>query len=527
MGVVGKIARRTFLLGSAAIVGGVAFGYYQYKTPYPNPLLDGLEEGETALTAYVKIDQTGITLITPRVDMGQGAYSMQAALIAEELDVELDQVKVSPGEADAAYYNTALAEEGVPFKSTDDSFTAESARAVMGVLIKFLGVHVTGGSSSVPDAFVKLRTAGAVARETLKAAASKKTGIAVGQLKTSAANVILPDGKKLSYLELAPLAAKIDLVTDIKLRDPNEWRMVGKPMQRTDIVAKSTGQIKYGIDVSVEGMLHATLKLNPRQGGGMKSYDIGAAKKMRGVKKIVPISGGIGVIADNTWRAIQAAETIKFEWEKAPYPAEMDGHWDALSKSFNEEQLDARNLDDGNVEQALKEGSITEAEYRVPYLAHAPLEPINAIVKVTKKRVDVWTGTQIPIFLKQIVAKVTGIDQENIHIHMQYIGGSFGHRLEGDVVKYAAEIANQMKGTPIKLTYSREEDMIHDFPRQIALARGRGSVKNGKVDGYDLGIAMPSVISSQMGRLGLNVPGPDSQIIAGAWDQPLKYQTTV
>ena len=174
MGVVGKIARRTFLLGSAAIVGGVAFGYYQHTVPYANPLLDDLEQGEAALTSYVKIDQSGITLITPRVDMGQGAYSMQAALIAEELDVELDQVKVDPGEADFAYYNTALSEESAPFKATDESFTAESARAVMGGIIKFMGVHVTGGSSSVPDAYVKLRTAGAVARETLKKAASRK-----------------------------------------------------------------------------------------------------------------------------------------------------------------------------------------------------------------------------------------------------------------------------------------------------------------------------------------------------------------
>ena len=298
--------------------------------------------------------------------------------------------------------------------------------------------------------------------------------------------------------------------------------MVGKSMKRLDIVDKSTGRTKYGIDVKVDGMLHATIKINPRQGGGVKSFDASAAKKMRGVKKVVPITGGVGVIADNTWRAIQAAETIQFEWENASYPAEMDGHWDALAKSFNEEQLDARALDDGDVVEALKEGEITEAEYRVPYLAHAPLEPINATVKVTDKRVDVWTGTQIPIFLKGIVSTVTGIAQENIHIHMQYIGGSFGHRLEGDVVKYATEIANQMKGTPINLTYSREEDMIHDFPRQIAMARGKGKVKDGKVDSYDLSIAMPSVIASQMGRLGISVPGPDSQIVAGAWDQPFK-----
>ena len=168
MGRVTTIARRTFLIGSVAVAGGVAFGAYMYKRPGENPLMADLEDGEAVITPYVKIDAEGVTLITPRTDLGQGAYSMQAALIAEELDIELDQVRVDPGMPSPAYYNTALSEEGAPFRSTDESMMAESVRSVMDVLMKFLGMQVTGGSTSVPDGYEKLRTAGAVARETLR-----------------------------------------------------------------------------------------------------------------------------------------------------------------------------------------------------------------------------------------------------------------------------------------------------------------------------------------------------------------------
>ena len=272
MGRVATIARRTFLIGSVAIAGGVAFGAYMYRRPGENPLLADLEPGEAAITPYVKIDSDSVTLITPRTDLGQGTYSMQAMLIAEELDIELDQVNVHPGPPAPAYYNTALAEESAPFRSTNESFVAESTRGVMDVLMKFLGMHVTGGSSSVPDAYQKLRTAGAVARETLKKAASDKTGVSVSRLKTARGAVQLPDGTELTYVELAPIAATIAPVTNVQLRDPSEWRLIGKPTQRHDIVAKSTGTLPYGVDFKIDGMLNATVKLNPRQGGALNGY---------------------------------------------------------------------------------------------------------------------------------------------------------------------------------------------------------------------------------------------------------------
>ena len=513
----GKITRRAFLVGSVAITGGVAFGYYLYKKPHENPLLEGLEDGEAAITPWVKIDSSGITLITPHTDLGQGGYSMQAALIAEELDVEFGQFEVSPGVPSAAYYNTSLGGEMAPFMSTDESFKAETVRGLLGAVIKIMGAQGTGGSSSTPDSFEKLRIAGAVARETLKLAASQKTGIAIEQLKTAKAHVILPDGSQLSYVELAPIAANLEPVNPVNLRSPSEWRMVGKSMQRLDIVPKSTGTLEYGIDLEIDNMAHATIKLNPRQGGPLNGFDDTLAKGMRGVKKILPVTGGVAVVADNTWRAIKAANAIQFDWGEAPYPAEMKQHWQAIDDAFTEEHLDSVWRDDGQVDQVQE--SLIESEYKAPYVAHAPLEPLCAIVLVVDDRADVWSATQMPQFVQNNVAAITGLDVSSVHIHNQYVGGSFGHRLEDEHIKRCTEIAKALKGTPIKLTYSREEDFAHDYPRHISKARAKGTVKDGQVFSYDLQVASVSSTTSQVSRQDIPpIAGPDKQLAEGAWN---------
>ncbi len=520
MGRVKTIARRTFLIGSAAVLGGVAFGAYLYKRPVENPLLPDLAEGDAALTEYVRITSDGVTLITPRADKGQGAYHVQAALIAEELDIDLDQVTVDPGPPSPAYYNTALSEEAPGFMPTDEGFGANSMRTIMGAAMKIMGMQITGGSTTTADSWEKLRVAGAVARETLKAAAAQQTGVDVAEMTTTRGTVVLPDGTAIAYTELAATAATLDPVQDVNLKAASEWRYIGKPMQRLDTVSKSTGMQDYGIDFELEDMLYATVVTNPRKGGDCWWINDEAALTMRGVHSVVAVTGGFGVIADNTWRAFQAAQQVTAGWSRAPYPAEQSDHWAALESAFADGKQDSQYRDDGDVEDALDEGDVVTAEYRAPYLAHAPLEPINATVKVSTDRVDVWTGTQVPRFVQTEVGKITGMDTEDVHVHVLMMGGSFGHRLELDVCRQAAEIAMTVPDTPVKVTYSREEDMTHDYTRQIAMARMRGTVKDGQVETLDLGIAMPSVVSSQMSRIGLSVPGPDAQIVAGAWEQP-------
>ena len=513
------IARRSFIFGSVAIAGGVAFGAYMLRKPHDNPLEDGLAAGEATFNPWVKISGDTITLITPHTDLGQGATSMQAALIAEEMDLDFGQFVTDFGPPSAAYYNTAIAEDGAPFLTTDDSLTATLTRGAMGSAIKLLGMQLTGGSSSVPDSFDKLRQAGAIARETLKLAAAQETGLDARVLKTQSGAVVLPDGTRLAYTDLAARAAMVEPVQDVTLRPPSEWRLIDKPMQRLDIVSKSTGTLTYGIDLKLDGMVHAAVKLNPRR-APMNGFDGSAAKDMRGVLRILPVTNGVAVIADNTWRAFQAVDAVDCDWGAASYPAEMDGHWGEIEASFTPERLDKEWRHEGDVPAALDAGETIEAEYRAPYLAHQPLEPLSAIVTVTEASVEVWVAHQMPRFLQAEVAKITGHSADQVILHNQYAGGSFGHRLEFENVKLATEIANQMRGTPVKLTFSREQDFAQDFGRHIGAARGRGVVRDGRVEALDLHIASTSASRSQMGRIGQSLPGADAQIPAGAWNAP-------
>lgn len=522
----GTIARRGFLIGAAAVAGGVVFGVYKVRQPVRNPLLADLAEGEAAITPYLRLTAQGITLITPRADLGQGAYAVQALLIAEELDVTLDQVMIDPGPPAPAYWNTALSSEVAAFLAPGGGVLGAVAQGGVDAAMKLMGVQITGGSTTVPDGFDKLRMAGAVARETLKAAAAARTGLEAATLRTAQGAVILPDDTRLPYTDLAAEAARIAPVTEVRLRAPSDWRLIGQSLPRLDMAAKCTGTQVYGIDLRIEGMLQAAVALNPAQGGALLGFDATKARQMRGVRAVLPVTGGVAVVADNTWRAFQAAEAITAEWGPAPFPASMQTHWQALSDAFAPAHRDSRKRDDGDVDRALGDADVIEAAFRAPYLAHAPLEPLSAVVRVDEDRADedraeIWCGTQIPRFVQDNVSAITGIPTERITLHAQMVGGSFGHRLEDDVIRHAAEIAMQMKGTPIKLTYRREEDMRHDYPRQIAMARMRGAVADGKVTALDLGIAMPSVIASQMSRQTGAPPGPDSQIVAGAWDQAL------
>ena len=520
---VGKIARRTFLIGSAAVAGGVAFGTYLAKRPIANPLLDGLADGEAAITPYVKIDAQGITLITPRADKGQGAYSMQATLIAEELDIDPAMATISPGMPGPAYYNGALLEEGVPFPAYDQGAVAEAMRSFMAVPAKIFQLQLTGGSSTVPDSYVKLRMAGAVARETLKEAAAQQHNVVRRDLRTENGHVILPDGTKITYTSLAGAASDIDPVTDVDLKPASEWTRLGKAdMQRIDMVAKCTGTEVYGIDFSAEGMLYASVRANPSIGSDLRSFDAAEAKTMRGVKMVVPVAHGIAVVADNTWRAIQAVNTIECDWAPANYPTNSAEIFEKLEAAVdNDENFDHRQRNEGDVDTALTTGDVIEAAYRVPYLAHAPLEPMNAVVLLTDDKCEIWTGTQIPLFVRNKAAEITGLDADQIHVYVQPMGGSFGHRLEMTHVEQAVELALSVKGTVVKLTWSREEDMTHDYPRPAAVARARGTVSDGKVETFDLSVGQSAMAPGWFKRLaGMGVPGPDATITTGSWDQP-------
>ena len=261
---------------------------------------------------------------------------------------------------------------------------AETVRDLMINVARLSGSQFTGGSSSTADLHETLRRAGATARETLKAAAAARTGLSAAEFRTEDGHVILPDATRIPYTDLGAEAAAIAPVTDVALRPPTEWKRLGKPYQRLDIVAKSTGTQDYGIDVVLPGMLHATMRANPGRGGGLAGYDATAALAMPGVRSVVEVNEGLAVIADNTWFAFQAAEALEVEWLPPVYPASSAEMWQVLDDAHTEENRNSRLRDDGDVEGALAGAEIIEAEYRTPFLAHAALEPLCATVLIER-----------------------------------------------------------------------------------------------------------------------------------------------
>ncbi|MEL7184727.1 MAG: xanthine dehydrogenase family protein, partial [Pseudomonadota bacterium] len=503
---------------AVAVAGGVAFGTYAYRRTPENPLLADLPEGGAALTPFVLLDADGVTLITPRADVGQGATSVQTYLLAEELDVDPMTVRTSPGPASPVYYNGKLAAEGMPLAAWDTGLLARTGRAASDVAGKLLGLHGTGGSTTVPDMYDRLREAGAAARETLKAAAAARLGVAADSLRTEAGAVVPPDGAPIPYAALIPDLARVEVVQDVPLRAPEDWRWLGREMQRTDIVAKSTGTFRYGTDLVLPEMVHATVRTNPARGGGVVQMDDAAARAQPGVIDILEIEDGVAVVADNTWRAIKAANLIDVTWGTPEGVGDSAAMWAAHGAAFTADKQDSRFADDGDVDAA--PGTPLEAEYRVPYLHHAPLEPANATVRFTPEATEVWAATQIPTMVVDQIADVTGQSADQITLHALPAGGSFGHRLEFEWIVQATQIAMHVPGRPVRLTLSREQDMTHGFLRPMAMARGRGTVEGGQVRAFDLSIAAQSVSASQMGRMGFPAAGPDVAIVAAAWDAP-------
>ncbi|MEO0369027.1 MAG: molybdopterin cofactor-binding domain-containing protein, partial [Pseudomonadota bacterium] len=420
-----KISRRNFLIGSAAVTGGVAFGvYYVAKSP-SNPLLKSLESGEAAITPFIKITPSNITFIVPRADVGQGIMSTQANLIAEELDIDPTKVVLDPGQPHPAYVNAKISSNSLPFQPLDKGFIPRTVRGLMEAVATLSGAQFTGGSSSVADLHLKLRLAGAIARETLKKAAAIRFAARIEDLRTEDGKVILPNGRSIDYTELAADAAKIEPVGDVDLRSRSQWRTLGKPYQRTDIIDKSTGKQMYGIDVQLPGLLYATVRTNPGRGGGVQSFNDEIAQSMKGVHSIVEITDGLGVIANNTWRAMQAAQALEVEWSNPDYPATTQEMWKVVEDAHIEENINSRLRDDGDVEGVINQNELIEAEYRVPLLAHAALEPLNATVLVEQDHITIWTATQVPTAIRDVAAKMTNLDKEQVTLKVLPAGGSF------------------------------------------------------------------------------------------------------
>lgn len=519
MGRIKKYTRRAFVIGSAAVAGGVAFGVYQAKRSLPNPL--SASAGETVLNPYVIIDQNGVTIIAPRAEMGQGIHSALAAMAAEELDVDWRDVTVLHGPPAQIYYNGALMQGHARYDDREGGFLGNLQASAMDVLPKTLGLQVTGGSTSSIDGFEKMRMAGAMAREMLKMAAVKQGGGPdIGQWRTENGFVISPDETKIVYADLAEIAATLTPPKSVPLKAEKDWKILSHDMPRPDMLAKSTGTAQYGADKRLKGMKFATVRMNPHLGGVMLSMNSDVAQKMAGVERIVDLETGFAVIASNTWLAMQAADAVEVVWGKADFPSTNAAINRKIEDSL-ENPANSTGREDGDLSKRYDGAISVAADYHVPFLAHTTMEPMNATALFTGETLEIWCGNQAPLALRDAAANAVGLDGEKVHVHVPFMGGGFGRRVEADAGVLAARIAKAMPNTPIKTMWRREEDIQHDFYRPAAAAQFHGIVHDGKAVLLDAKIAAPSVTRQSVKRFsGFETGGADSAHLEAAAEQP-------
>ena len=520
-----KWTRRAFIgtggLIATGLVIGVAGNMYMNKAvkKYSGT---GMGEGES-LNAWLRIAPDGtVTVAVPRAEMGQGVNTSLPQLIAEELEVDMSRIKVIHPQPDAPYANTFLLSNSEP--NFYDGY--DMMEKVAGTL----ALVTTGGSTSIRDGYTNMRYAGATAREMLISAAADKWAVEPTSCRAENGFVINEKNERLSYGELALAAKEVDLTELPELKKPSEYKVIGKPVQRLDIPEKVNGTAEFSIDTRPEGLLYAAMRHPETIGGKITSINNkDAISKMPGVKKVVLTEFGAAVIADNTWRASNAAKSLDVEEEDG-------GNGDLSTAMISAKMLEtldeaplATPENEGDVESILtdEKSTVIEGTYEVPYLAHAAMEPLNCTVKIAEDNssIETWVGSQGASLVKTWISDVTNIDADKILVHTPYLGGGFGRRGEPDFIKIAAAVSMEMKGVPIQTIFSREEDMRNDMYRPAAMSRFKAVVEeNGDINAWDNMMALQSVtnnaITRWMGSMMAPSPAKDIMTIEGAAHLP-------
>jgi isoquinoline 1-oxidoreductase subunit beta len=411
-------------------------------------------------SAYVHIGTDDVvTFQITKGEMGQGTVTSLAMLLAEELDCDWQKVRTEFAPVDPIY-----------------------------------GMQGVYGSSSIRTTWLPLREVGATAREMLIEAAAQKWGVDKSQLRTENGYVIgTSEGARLNYGSLSEAAAALPIPVGVPLKDPKQFKLIGKPVKRLDTPSKINGSAKYGIDARPDGLVYAVLERCPVFGGKVASFDGTKAKGVPGVKNVVQISNGVAVIADSTWAAMQGRKALEVKWDEGPNAAQSSA---AISKLFADRAkqpgIVAKTAGDAN--QALSSASKKlDAVYEAPYLAHSSMEPLNCTAVVHSDSCEIWASTQMQTGSRAIAAQATGLKPETIKVNTMFMGGGFGRRGGVDYVRETVEVAQAVPGVPVKLTWTREDDMQHDTYRPASFVQFNGGVDaDGWPTAFLANIACPS-----------------------------------
>lgn len=533
--------RRAWLLGTTVGAGALLVGWLAMPQRSRLGLASMMAagEGDIALNGWIKIlPDSRVVLAMARSEMGQGVHTALPQLAAEELDVPLSSVHIEQAGWDTIYGNVAMLEGNLPFHpleaEREDGFgRVKAGRWLVGKLARELGLNATGGSSSVADAWDVVRFAAAAARACLVGAASLQWKLPAEDLRVAGGVVSHPSGLSLTYGELARSASATP-PGSVVLKDRSQWRVIGQPAPRLDLPGKVNGAARFGLDVRVPGMRFAALRLAPMLGGEPGRTDAQRALAMPGVQRVVTLpayggsTAGIAVVADSFWRAQQAAQAVDVDWIRAPSALDTRQIDESLREAVSRRE-GYRFYERGNVEQPAPAGSRTiEAWYSAPYLAHATLEPMNATARVSDGRVEVWAPTQVPQMCRAAAARVAGVPEDHVDLHVTLLGGGFGRRLEVDYVAQAVRVAMDVPGVPVQLIWPREEDMRHDFYRPMHVARLRATASAaGEPIALEIKSAGDAISPRWMERGLPSLSGPidlpDKTASEGLFDQPYGF----
>jgi len=527
--------RRAFLFGGAAAVGALLVGWtvlpvrQRLTTSTPLPA----RGTEVALNGWVKIDaDNSVTIMMCRSEMGQGIHTGLAMILAEELDADWARVRVENAPPDKIFNNIQVVVDGLPFHPDDHSVGRHLAEHVTRKLMREIGEMITGGSSGLNDLWMPMRQAGASARAMLVAAAAEHWRVPVTECSTEGGKVLHGAGQSATFGELAAAAGRQRLPDEVRLKEPAAFRLVGKPLHRIDTAAKIDGSARFGIDALPPGLLYASVLMCPTVGGRVRHADVSAALARRGIVKAFAVppfnggTGGVAVIADNAFRAMQALDVLKVEWE--PGPAAGLSSADVMARLARE--LESASGHDyythGDVAAALRSAAkVVSAEYRAPYLAHGAVEPINCTVLYRDDGATVWVSTQVPGIARTQVAKVLGLPADKVDVQVMMLGGGFGRRLDVDFISQAAAIAREARGQPVQTIWTRAQDMTHDFYRPACVARLRAGIDGtGSLVGWHAHSAGQAVVPEILAR-GFGFPRLpiDKTVAEGAYDQPYAW----
>jgi isoquinoline 1-oxidoreductase beta subunit len=461
------VSRRSFLVGSAAAAGGLAIGF---NIPFSGEALAQSASPEINAWVMVRPDETVVVRVG-RVEMGQGTLTGLAQLVAEELECDWSKVTTeypTPGQ------NVARS--------------------------RVWGNFQTAGSRGVRDSHDYMRKGGAAARQMLIQAAANGWGVPAGECTVSKGVIShAPSGRTTSYGKVAEAASKLDAPKDVQLKDPKDWTIAGKPVKRIDTAEKLNGSQIYSIDVKRPGMLNAAIKACPVFGGKLKSFDAATAEGMPGVKKVVAVGdNAVAVVADTWWRAKTALDALAIEWDEGPNASLSSESIDKMLKEgLTAEQAFVGNQA-GDVKAAMAGAAKkVEADYGFPYQHHATMEPMNATALWTNDKCEVWTATQNAEAALATAVAASGLPIDKCDVYRHNLGGGFGRRATShDFVRQAVLIAKEMPGTPVKLIWSREEDMLHGHYHPITQARMVGALDaDGNLTGLQMRISGQSILA--------------------------------